>query len=616
MSSSVSAFKAIFLTPEEAAAKKVKTLQTFTIVADVKGGAEFRVEVVDELPAKGENGVLYLVPNSGSGHNIYDEYVWIESQEKFEKIGTTEIDLSQYYTKTEADGIFVAKVVGKGLSTNDYTDNDKTKLAGLENYDDTDVKAAIADLEDAVDEKQDKLTPGNGIIIQPDGTIKTDVDYAATVDYVDGSISNTLDYVVQEDQNEHNGRVAGDNLILAKIGDLSDLETEDKSSVVAAINEAAAGGGGGGGLKVYERYGDVRQAISDEELNLGDLCIQKLSNNEFAPSGEKIILVTYDAFQWDFNITSSAPAFEMTLDDDKYADCVFGMLGLPIDKDGGLTFKFDGSTSWSCNDGEWHDYVSASVLGFEYEYSERPAQNTTVTITATLKSTASLRGLKFGTYDLADFPILQVGKSSILKNNSVRQRSATVEYNESGTGSPISAAGFNSGKVTTNGSNGFAANFGVANAIGSFAEGKGVADGQYSHAEGYNTQTTQYYAHAEGTNTIASGYGSHAEGNNTVVTKNYAHVQGRHNIRDVDGVYAHIVGNGLSSAQLSNAHTLDWDGNSWYQGDIRVGGNNWDEGTPVVTGAGITAVVALTQAEYDALTTKVATTLYVIIAED
>lgn len=35
--------------------------------------------------------------------------------------------------------------------------------------------------------------------------------------------------------------------IRAEMGDLADLETEDKSSLVAAINEAAASGGGGGG---------------------------------------------------------------------------------------------------------------------------------------------------------------------------------------------------------------------------------------------------------------------------------------------------------------------------------------------------------------------------------
>lgn len=38
----------------------------------------------------------------------------------------------------------VDKVVGKGLSSNDYTDADKLKLTGLENYDDTQVRGLIA----------------------------------------------------------------------------------------------------------------------------------------------------------------------------------------------------------------------------------------------------------------------------------------------------------------------------------------------------------------------------------------------------------------------------------------------------------------------------------------
>ena len=41
----------------------------------------------------------------------------------------------------------VDKVAGKGLSTNDYTDAEKTKLAGLSNYDDTAIKARVSTIE-------------------------------------------------------------------------------------------------------------------------------------------------------------------------------------------------------------------------------------------------------------------------------------------------------------------------------------------------------------------------------------------------------------------------------------------------------------------------------------
>ena len=48
------------------------------------------------------------------------------------------------------------------------------------------------------------------------------------------------------------------------------------------------------------------------------------------------------------------------------------------------------------------------------------------------------------------------------------------------------------------------------------------------------------------------------------------------------GTYTHIVGNGTSDTERSNAHTLDWEGNAWYSGDVYVGstsGTNRDEGS-------------------------------------
>lgn len=46
-------------------------------------------------------------------------------------------DLDNYYTKAQTDALLdnkVDKVAGKGLSSNDYTDAEKDKLASLKNY--------------------------------------------------------------------------------------------------------------------------------------------------------------------------------------------------------------------------------------------------------------------------------------------------------------------------------------------------------------------------------------------------------------------------------------------------------------------------------------------------
>lgn len=55
---------------------------------------------VDELPATGETNILYLVPvDDPETKNIYDEYIWaVQSDDTYgwEKLGTTEVDLSGY----------------------------------------------------------------------------------------------------------------------------------------------------------------------------------------------------------------------------------------------------------------------------------------------------------------------------------------------------------------------------------------------------------------------------------------------------------------------------------------------------------------------------------------
>jgi hypothetical protein len=61
--------------------------------------ANLRIEVVSELPETGETNVIYLVKKSGTNPDTHDEYVYVEGN--WEKIGNTEIDLSNYYTKDQ-----------------------------------------------------------------------------------------------------------------------------------------------------------------------------------------------------------------------------------------------------------------------------------------------------------------------------------------------------------------------------------------------------------------------------------------------------------------------------------------------------------------------------------
>ena len=55
-------------------------------------------EVVDALPASGEENIIYLVPKDGEEPDTHDEYIWVDSA--WELIGSTQIDLSNYLQKT------------------------------------------------------------------------------------------------------------------------------------------------------------------------------------------------------------------------------------------------------------------------------------------------------------------------------------------------------------------------------------------------------------------------------------------------------------------------------------------------------------------------------------
>lgn len=117
-----------------------------------------------------------------------------------------------------------------------------------------------------------------------------------------------------------------------------------------------------------------------------------------------------------------------------------------------------------------------------------------------------------------------------------------------------------------------------------WAEGKNTeASGRYSHAESYYTVASGTSSHAEGENTKTLDIRSHAEGWSTIAQGANQHVQGTYNIADTTS--AHIVGNGHVEFARSNAHTLDWNGNAWFAGDVYTGstsGTNKDAGSKVL----------------------------------
>lgn len=162
-----------------------------------------------------------------------------------------------------------------------------------------------------------------------------------------------------------------------------------------------------------------------------------------------------------------------------------------------------------------------------------------------------------------------------------------------------------------------------AEGICSHAEGDSTrAKGDFSHAEGNYSYAEGFASHAEGYSSHAEGSCSHAEGSGSHAVGLSQHVQGEYNIIDPEynvkwfdrrAKYAHIVGNGTSEDERSNAHTLDWSGNAWYAGTVYVGGTSQTDSNEVAIKADFDTMELITVADID---TICGTTIQVADAND
>lgn len=123
--------------------------------------ANLQIEIVDQLPSVGETNIIYLVKKSGSAPDIHDEYVFVDG--KWEKIGDTEIDLSNYYTRDEVDDKLTGFGVGDVIAVEAFTTADRviTSNGPGKTIKDSGILIGNLALKSYVDEKEiawDKVT--------------------------------------------------------------------------------------------------------------------------------------------------------------------------------------------------------------------------------------------------------------------------------------------------------------------------------------------------------------------------------------------------------------------------------------------------------------------------
>lgn len=115
--------KGLALSQLDTMARRLKQQAEAAAAAAVAASAHLKRKIVDsvediDLTALDADQYVYLVPGEKPEEgNLYDEYMLLDGV--VEQVG--KVDLSGYQQKED----------GKGLSANDYTTEDKTKLAGI-----------------------------------------------------------------------------------------------------------------------------------------------------------------------------------------------------------------------------------------------------------------------------------------------------------------------------------------------------------------------------------------------------------------------------------------------------------------------------------------------------
>ena len=423
----------------------------------------------------------------------------------------------------------------------------------------------------------------------PDGTLVIPTTWA-TVDIVMSGANATDDLAKPPTPTAF-------DRIMSQIGNMNDLATEDKSSLVAAVNEAMEKGDGvdvsgasvGQIIKVaavddagkptaWEPADLPKHAQSDWDQN-DESQADFVKNRPFYEKIDSVTLMPETQFSNLAHVHSPDISTPADVNGDFISDFTISSDGTMIINTGDtVKVTFNGTVYDCVKQGRYignqslTSYAGEEDTGEPFLFSLGPIPSFhTKSTDCVVKVEADISQIKKIDSKFLELPIAP-GSGT---NSTIENCTANYDYYTKNTanGKYSHAEGAsNSADGECSHAEGFQCS---ASKDYSHAEGSGTkATGYYSHAEGGFGEASGYHAHSEGGYTKAIGDDSHSEGKGTIAKGKCQHVQGRYNVEDpITGVgYAHIVGNGTDVDKRSNAHTLDWEGNAWFAGEVKVGG--------------------------------------------
>ena len=129
-----------------------------TVVVDITSDMGFVPIIIDEeLSETSENAIANKAVTAELKKKAYTEEVNKAFENVGEQIATLDKEKANASDVNKSLKLKVDKIAGKGLSSNDYTNEDKAKLASLQNYDDSELKSSMSSLETKVDSNSKKV---------------------------------------------------------------------------------------------------------------------------------------------------------------------------------------------------------------------------------------------------------------------------------------------------------------------------------------------------------------------------------------------------------------------------------------------------------------------------
>lgn len=263
------------------------------------------LQKVDSLPEPGESNVIYLVPKSGSGNDIYDEYIFIDG--KPEHIGSTQVDLSNYVQEAPKDGKTYGRNNGAWseiVASNQYLDYDSLF---------PDMNGTLSDenyqkIVDAWESKIDTIYIDNGFISM--GLTEDESTYTVIVNISSAETGGVLQIgsqIIKIDKTNKTYTVIASGCLL-KTGDLGTKYLSDNGEYLTPPTATSATAG-------YMSADDKNRVDDIVNFGTGSNTVTTLVN---IPTSKRLVKATLSSAS---NLSINESARALNVGEEIYLDC-------------------------------------------------------------------------------------------------------------------------------------------------------------------------------------------------------------------------------------------------------------------------------------------------------